>query len=133
MTPPILELRVAVTGKDYEALVAFYQDALGLEPSALWTNEHGQAMMFEMGRGSLELFDEGHAASIDQIEAGQRLSGHIRFAFQVPDLDAAIARLTAKGVTLIHAPVVTPWGDRNARLQSPDGLQVTLFQSMKEE
>ena len=133
MTPPILELRVAVTWKDYEALVAFYQDALGLEPSALWTNEHGQAMMFEMGRGSLELFDEGHAASIDQIETGQRLSGHIRFALQVPDLDAAIRRLTAKGVTLIHAPVVTPWGDRNARLQSPDGLQVTLFQSVKQD
>jgi uncharacterized glyoxalase superfamily protein PhnB len=52
---------------------------------------------------------------------------------QVPDLDAAIQRLTAKGVTLIHEPVVTPWGDRNARLQSPDGLQVTLFQSMKKD
>lgn len=129
MTRPILELRVAVTTKDYEALVAFYQEALGLEPAALWTDEHGHAMMFEMGRGALELFDEPYAAQIDRIEAGQRLSGHIRFALQVPDLDAAIRRLTAKGVTLIHEPIITPWGDRNARLQAPDGLQITLFQS----
>jgi hypothetical protein len=23
--------------------------------------------------------------------------------------------------------VITPWGDRNARLQAPDGMQLTLF------
>ncbi len=128
MPRPILELRVALTAKDYEALVAFYQEALGLDPAQLWTDEHGRAVIFEMGRGTLEIFDEQHAAAIDQIEAGQRLSGQIRFALQVPDLDAAIRRLTAKGVTLIHEPVITPWRHRNARLQSPDGLQVTLFQ-----
>jgi len=25
-------------------------------------------------------------------------------------------------------PIVTPWGDLNARVQDPDGLQITLFQ-----
>jgi hypothetical protein len=29
----------------------------------------------------------------------------------------------------VHPPVVTPWGDRNARFEDPDGLQLTLFQS----
>ena len=128
MAHPILELRVAVTWKDYEALVAFYQDALGLEPAALWTNEHGQAMMFELGRGTLELFDECHAASIDQIEAGQRLSGHIRFALQVPDLDAAIQRLTAKGVTLIHASSVVSCAGTYASRPSADAV-ATVRQS----
>jgi len=33
------------------------------------------------------------------------------------------------GGKLIHAPVLTPWGDLNARIESPDGLQVTLFES----
>jgi hypothetical protein len=31
-------------------------------------------------------------------------------------------------VTLVHPSVMTPWGDLNARVQDPDGLQVTLFQ-----
>jgi lactoylglutathione lyase len=44
-------------------------------------------------------------------------------------VDAAVARLLEHGATLVHDPVVTPWGDRNARVQSPDGLQVTLFQA----
>jgi len=127
-TPPILELRVALTTADYERLVMFYQDGLGLDPADLWTNEHGRAVIYDMGRATLEIFDESHAASVDQIEAGRRTSGQIRFALQVPDLDAALQRATAGGATLVHPPIITPWGHRNVRLQSPDGLQITLFQ-----
>jgi catechol 2,3-dioxygenase-like lactoylglutathione lyase family enzyme len=131
--PPVLELRVALTAQDYDKIVALYQDGLGLDPAAIWTNEHGRALIFEMGRGTLEIFDESHAASVDQIEAGQRLSGQIRFAIQVPDVDAAIQRLTARGATLVHPPITTPWGHYNARLQSPDGLQITLFQVLDDQ
>ena len=35
----------------------------------------------------------------------------------------------ANGATLMHPPVETLWGDLNIRLQDPDGMQVTLFQS----
>jgi uncharacterized glyoxalase superfamily protein PhnB len=38
-------------------------------------------------------------------------------------------RLLASGATLVHPPVLTPWGDYNARLQDPDGMQITLFQA----
>lgn len=124
----VLELRVALTATDYVKIVAFYTDGLGLDPAELWTTEDTRAMLLEMGRGTLEIFDEGHAASVDQIEAGQRLSGQIRFALQVPDLDAALARVVAKGATIIHEPVVTPWRHYNVRVQSPDGMQITLFQ-----
>jgi methylmalonyl-CoA/ethylmalonyl-CoA epimerase len=65
---------------------------------------------------------------IDNLEAGKRISGQIRFALQVPDLEAAMERLLAHGAILVHAPVKTPWGDTNVRLQDPDGMQITLFQ-----
>ena len=82
-----------------------------------------------MGQATLEIFDERHAQSVDAIEAGRRISGPIRFALKVPDLQAAMDRLLAKGAVLVHPPVVTPWGDHNVRLQDPDGMQITLFQS----
>lgn len=129
---PILELRVAVTTRDFERLLKFYTDGLGLEPAQLWTSDQGQALIFEMGTGTLELFDENHAAHIDQIEAGRPISGAIRFALRVPDLQAALDRLLAKGAVMVHPPVVTPWGDHNVRVQDPDGLQITLFQKVDE-
>ncbi|MFT3895874.1 MAG: VOC family protein [Anaerolineales bacterium] len=126
---PVLELRVALTTQEYERLVKFYCDGLGIEPAALWNNDGGRALILPMGKATLELFDEKQAEVIDQLEAEKRLSGPIRFALQVPDLDTAMERLLAHGAILIHPPVMTPWGDYNVRLQDPDGMQITLFQS----
>jgi methylmalonyl-CoA/ethylmalonyl-CoA epimerase len=128
----VMQLRVAITTADFERLLKFYAEGLGIEPAAFWQNDGGRAAMLELGRASLEIFDEAQAQAIDQIEAGRRISGPIRLALEVPDLDAALARLVAHGAAVIHPPVLTTWGDRNARLQDPDGLQLTLFQSPSE-
>jgi len=130
--PAVFELRVALTVRDFERSVKFYSEGLGIEPAAFWDNGQGRALMLELGRATLEIFDEAQAETIDQIEAGQRVSGQIRFALQVPNIDEAMAKLLAHGATLVHAPVVTPWGDRNVRLQDPDGMQVTLFEEKGE-
>jgi methylmalonyl-CoA/ethylmalonyl-CoA epimerase len=82
-----------------------------------------------MGRAVFELFDERQAQTVDDIEVGRRVSGQIRFALQVPDVQEAVDRLLSHGATLVHPPIVTPWGDINARLQDPDGIQITLFQT----
>ena len=126
---PILEMRVALTTSDYERLVKFYCDGLGLEPVQFWNNGQGQALILNMGNATLEIFDEAQAQTVDQIETEQRTSGQIRFAFQVPDLKAAMQRLVTHGASIVHPPVVTPWGDTNVRLQDPDGMQITLFQT----
>jgi methylmalonyl-CoA/ethylmalonyl-CoA epimerase len=126
---PVFELRIALTSRDYERIVKFYCDGLGLEPAAIWQNGEGHALILDMGKATLELFDEAQAETIDQIEAGKRVSGQIRFALQVPDLTLAMERLLAHGATLVHPPVMMPWGDYNVRLQDPDGLQVTLFEA----
>ncbi len=127
---PVFELRVALTVSNYERSLKFYCEGLGLEPAAIWNNEGGRALMLEMGNATLEIFDERQAEVIDQLETEQRLSGQIRFALQVPDLDSALERLLAHGATLVHPPVTTPWGDRNVRVQDPDGMQITLFQTL---
>ena len=79
-----------------------------------------------------EIFDDQQADTIDQLEVGKRVSGQIRFALQVPDLQAAMQRLLANGAVLVHPPVLTPWGDTNVRLQDAEGMQVTLFQTREQ-
>jgi catechol 2,3-dioxygenase-like lactoylglutathione lyase family enzyme len=127
-TPPVLELRVALTTEAFERLANFYRDGLGLEPAQVWPDDQGRALVLDLGKATLEIFDEQQAQTIDQIEVGRRISGPIRFALQVPDLKAATERLLAHGATLVHPPVVTPWGDQNVRFLDPDGMQITLYQ-----
>jgi catechol 2,3-dioxygenase-like lactoylglutathione lyase family enzyme len=130
--PPIIEMRVALTTRDYDRLLHFYCAGLGLEPTQIWKNEQGKGLILNLGIATMELFDEAQAQSIDRIEAGRRVSGQVRIAFQVPDLAAATKRLLASGATLVHEPVITPWGDTNVRFQDPDGLQITLFQKSED-
>lgn len=128
MASPIIEFRVALTAQDYDKVVRFYEDALGLEATDIWTQADNKGVLYDMGRATLEILDENSAATVDRIEAGQRLSGQIRFALEVPDVDAALERVLAKGAVMVHEPIVTPWRHRNVRVQAPEGMQITLFQ-----
>ena len=124
----VFSFRVALTVSDFEQAVSFYQDGLGLDPGELWT-DNGQGQLLFAGDASLEIFDPSYAANVDQIEVGERVSGQIRFAFEVPDIQTAMERALKYGATLVHEPVLTPWQDLNVRLRSPEGLQITLFQT----
>lgn len=123
------ELRVTLTVQDFDEALAFYRDALGLAQIADWTSEDGRVVVLEGGRATLELFDEAQAEFVDSIEAGRRVSGTVRLSFEVADSDATAARLVAAGAEQVAPPVTTPWGDRNARVRAPDGMQLTLFSS----
>lgn len=121
------ELRIALTVDDYEAAVAFYRDALGLAEQESWERPDGRGTILSAGRATLELFDRQQADTLDGIEVGRRVSGVVRFAIEVDDSAAAATRLVEAGATLEGAAAMTPWGDRNARVRTPDGMQLTLF------
>jgi lactoylglutathione lyase len=123
----VKELRLALTVDDFDTALAFYRDTLGLEMRDMWIAEGSRGVLLEAGRATLELFDEGQAAMVDQIEVGRRVAGPVRVAFEVDDSREAAERLQEAGAELIGGPVETPWHDVNARLVAPDGMQLTLF------
>jgi lactoylglutathione lyase len=125
----VTELRVALTVAEFDEAVAFYRDALGLPQLADWSSESGRVVVLDGGRATLELLDEEQAATVDRIEAGDRVSGAVRLALEVADSDAMANRLAAAGAEKVAPAVTTPWGDRNARIRTPDGMQLTLFTS----
>jgi methylmalonyl-CoA/ethylmalonyl-CoA epimerase len=123
----VTELRVALTVEDFDAAVALYRDALGLEEVSDWTSENGRVVVLSAGRATLELFDQAQAEYVDALEVGRRVSGSVRLAFEVDDSAEVARRLVAAGARQEGPQVETPWGDRNARVRAPSGLQLTLF------
>jgi catechol 2,3-dioxygenase-like lactoylglutathione lyase family enzyme len=123
----VRELRLALTVDDFDEALAFYRDTLGLELRDMWLAPGSRGALLEAGRATLELFDEGQASMVDEIEVGRRVAGTVRIALEVDDSAALADTLEAAGAIRLGGPVETPWHDRNVRLEAPDGMQLTLF------
>jgi GrpB-like predicted nucleotidyltransferase (UPF0157 family)/predicted enzyme related to lactoylglutathione lyase len=122
------ELRLVVTAPDYDEALTFYRDAMGLTEEAAFTDDNGgRATLLFAGRATIELADDAHAEAVDDLEVGRRVAGPVRLAFEVEDAAAMTERLAAAGARIIAPAVRTPWGSLNARLDSPDGQQVTVY------
>lgn len=127
MEKAIKELRLILTVENLDELISFYRDTVGLETSKEWHEETGNGIILDAGRASLELIDAKHAAWIDQIEVGSRVSGPVRLALRVSDpVATATEKLIDGGATAVAPPTTAPWSEVS-RVQAPDGMQITLF------
>jgi hypothetical protein len=87
----------------------------------------GRVVVLGAGRATIELLDENQAAYVDDLEVGRRVAPPIRVALQVADSARVADRLAGAGAGVVGGPVTTPWNDTNVRLESPEGVQLTLF------
>jgi len=125
----VRELRVALKAEDFEQAVAFYGEALGLRMVKEWYEPHGRGVIFAAGTATIEVLDRPQAEYVDQVEAEGKVSGPVRLALGVADVEEASGSLRQSGAEAVADPVTTPWGDRNQRLRATDGMQLTLFQA----
>lgn len=126
----VREVRIALTVEDFDQAVQFYRDRLGLDVVEEWQRPEGRGVILALGpQTTLELFDGSQADFVDQVEVGRRVSGPVRLALAVPDAQAAAEAFQQAGAQLLSHARSMPWGDRNARVATPDGMQVTLYQA----
>jgi lactoylglutathione lyase len=126
----VQEMRLVVTTQDYDEALRFYRDVVGMPQLAAYEAAGGHVTILDAGRATLEITDPVHAASIDDVEVGHRVAGHLRVALGVPDSRVATERLRGAGAEVIAEPTRTPWDSLNSRLAAPGGLQLTLFSEL---
>ena len=118
---------IAPIVRDADAARAFYRDALGLS----FEGEAGDYLFTH------ELEGTKHFGLWPLSEAANACFGTAEWPsdipvpqasieFEVADVAAAAAELTAKGCRLIHDARTEPWGQITARLLSPEGLLVAV-------
>ena len=124
------ELRMVITVDDFDRVVRFYRDTVGLSVESEWDRDDGRGVLFDAGRAVLEVLGRKQKESSDILEAGQVVDGDIRMALRVDDVDGAFHRLVVDGAPLMAHPLDAPWGHRIARLKTPHGMQLTLFSEL---
>ena len=129
----VAQLRLAVEVEDLDAAVRFYRDVLGLPEELVVDSEGGaRVVILDAGRATLELVNPAQKALIDEIEVGAAVAPRIRVALEVADTRQATEDVVAAGAELLGEPRRTPWDSLNARVNAPDGLQLTLFEELCE-
>ena len=127
----VLQMRLVVEADDYDRALAFYRDALGLpEELAVAGDDGARVTILAAGRATLELANPAQKRFIDEVEVGRQVAPRLRVAFEVVDADAVTDALVDAGAELVAPPTETPWRSRNARLDAPAGLQITLFEEL---
>jgi catechol 2,3-dioxygenase-like lactoylglutathione lyase family enzyme len=133
--PSVAQLRLVLETDDLDAALAFYRDALGL-PQLEAYEADGDARVVILGipTATLELANRAQIDYIDEVEVGAAVAHpyplRLRVAFEVPDVVAATEAMTDAGAQPVAPPTRTPWNSLNARLEGPDGLQLTAFQEL---
>lgn len=129
------QLRLVLEVDDLDSALAFYRDALGLTPRAAYEGDGGaRVALLEVPLATLELANRQQVEMIDRVEVGRAVAHpyplRVRVAFEVEDAAATAERLVEGGAELVAEPTRTPWNSLNARLEAPDGMQLTAFQEL---
>ena len=97
MTTGIHHIALKAQGlAEYEKLLHFYQDILGMPTVRTWGKGEGVGVMLDSGAGIIELF----ANAPDKLKAGP-----VRhFALATDDVDACVAAVRAEGYEITEEP-----------------------------
>jgi catechol 2,3-dioxygenase-like lactoylglutathione lyase family enzyme len=105
--------------EDVPAARAFYREAFELPVHF----EDDVSCVFKFGPTLVNLLALSEAPELIEPAAVGRPGDGARamLTVEVPDVDAVVARLAARGIGLLNGPVNRPWGPRTAAFRDPDG------------
>jgi NAD(P)-dependent dehydrogenase (short-subunit alcohol dehydrogenase family)/catechol 2,3-dioxygenase-like lactoylglutathione lyase family enzyme len=115
-------MRVVLTVTDFVKARALYEEGLGLPVIDQWLAPDSNGILFDAGQATLEIFDAGQAAEVDQIELGAPSENQVRLAFVVDAVDSAAASVSQFHAIKISDPVLTPWNHLNQRFRAAKGI-----------
>ncbi len=126
----VKELRIILTVDNLNEMIKYYTETVGLKISKEWHETTGNGIILEAGKASLELIDENHASTIDQMEVGKRVAGRVRLALNIGEnnIEEASSKFIVGGATIMADIKQAPWS-KVMRMADPSHMQISLFET----
>lgn len=119
----LLHTRMRVS--DLDQTIRFYTNVLGLDVLERKTSPRGSQLAFLKVPNSDELIELTSFPPSGPVKVQEDL---VHLAFQVENLDATMASLTAKGIKVTDGPTRTSSGSRFIFIDAPDGYEIELIE-----
>jgi predicted enzyme related to lactoylglutathione lyase len=126
----VLSSRTIIHPSDLERSLAFYGGALDLPVAREFGAGAGRGVVFFAGGGLIEVVG-GVPARRDPAAGSattDRCGRHLALWLQVRDVGATVGDLSGRGVEVVRAPKMEPWGLIEAWIDDPDELRIHLVE-----
>lgn len=114
------------TAERFDALVAFYTDAVGLTPDPPGGGLRAQRVAYTWGTppARVRLIISTH----DGVTGTNEDPNRVMVNLLTTDLEEVARAMSERGVTFTHGPTAMPWGGKMATFRDPDGNTMQLLQ-----
>jgi predicted enzyme related to lactoylglutathione lyase len=119
----VLNSRTIIHPTDLDRSLEFYGSRLGLAVARQFGSGPFRGVVYFLGGGFIEV--SGHSEASPPAPTG---ATPIALWLQVRDAEAAVAELADRGVPIVRAPQLEPWGLIEAWIEDPDGLRIHLVE-----
>jgi len=124
----ILQVSIVRHTKNYEVMVSFYRDSLGMQVTSSWDEPDNRGTLLAFG---------GKAGNtvVEVIELGNEAVPGIKpvnvaLSIEVDDVDAWHEELTKRNLTIARKLEDASWGHRSFGIDDPDGFRIWYYQDM---
>ena len=123
-----IQIRIVRHTKNYEVMVEFYRDRLGLNTKESWDHPGNRGTLLSFGGKSSNTV-------IEVIQLGDEAVPGVKpvnlvLSIEVSAVEEWHDQLRNRGVTIVRGLEDAPWGHRSFGIDDPDGLRIWYYQDM---
>ena len=117
--------------KNYEAMINFYRDNLGLRVTQAWDEPANRGTLLSFGGRTAN-------AVVEVIELGEETVPGVKpvnvvLSIEVDNVDAWHDVLIQRGILIARGLEDASWGHRSFGIDDPDGFRIWYYQDMNEK
>ena len=123
-----LQVSIVRHTKNYEAMLEFYRDGLGMKVTEAWNepDDRGTLLAFGGKAGStvIEVIDLE-----DEAVSGVK-PVNVVLSIEVDDADSLHDEMKERGISIARGLEDAPWGHRSFGIDDPDGFRIWFYHDM---
>jgi uncharacterized glyoxalase superfamily protein PhnB len=123
-----IQVSVVRHTKNYDSLVEFYRDRLGLRVTQSWDHPGNRGTLLSLG-------SKASNTVIEVIELGNEAVPGVKpvnvvLSIEIPAVDDWHDQLVDRGVAIARGLEDAPWGHRSFGIDDPDGFRIWYYQDL---
>ena len=123
-----LHVSVVRHTKNYEAMLEFYRDRLGMSIKESWDEPDNRGALLSLGGQASNVLIEVIQLRDEAIPGVKPVN--VVLSIEVAAVDAWHDQLMERGVTIARGLEDASWGHRSFGIDDPDGFRIWYYQDM---